>query len=124
RAFSGSGAVLNYFPKKTDHIFEIPVLVKINGSYDTGGTKIIPEFRVGYTFVPQRPDRDLKVGLSGYSDETMTVWGVKSPRGSVQVGAGVKFEINDQFDVFVNYDLDAASKFVSHNAAVGIGFSF
>ncbi|MDR1577743.1 MAG: autotransporter domain-containing protein, partial [Deltaproteobacteria bacterium] len=24
RAFSGSGAVLNYFPKKTDHIFEIP----------------------------------------------------------------------------------------------------
>ncbi|MDR1577851.1 MAG: autotransporter outer membrane beta-barrel domain-containing protein, partial [Deltaproteobacteria bacterium] len=77
-----------------------------------------------YTFVPQRPDRDLKVGLSGYSDETMTVWGIKSPRGSVQVGAGVKFEINDQFDVFVNYDLDAASKFVSHNAAVGIGFSF
>ncbi|MDR1577764.1 MAG: porin family protein, partial [Deltaproteobacteria bacterium] len=83
-----------------------------------------PEFRVGYTFVPQRPDRDLKVRLGNYTDAIMTINGIKSPRGSVQVGAGVKFEINDQFDVFVNYDLDAASKFVSHNAAVGIGFSF
>jgi hypothetical protein len=27
-------------------------------------------------------------------------------------------------DVFVNYDLDAARGFVSHNAALGIGVNF
>jgi outer membrane autotransporter protein len=120
---TGSGVLADIFAKKTDHIFEIPVLLKIKGAFETGATKIIPEFRVGYTFVPQKPDRDLKVIL-GYSDGIMSVKGMKPASGSAQVGLGVKFEINDQFDVFVNYDLDAATKFVNHNAAIGIGFSF
>ncbi|MDR1578175.1 MAG: autotransporter domain-containing protein [Deltaproteobacteria bacterium] len=124
RVVNTTTAFINYVPKKKDHIFEIPVLLKLNGAFETGTTKIIPEFRVGYTFVPQRPDSELKVGILGFSEGLMTINGIKPARGSVQVGLGAKFEINDQFDVFVNYDLDAAKKFVNHNAAIGIGFNF
>ncbi|MDR1607855.1 MAG: autotransporter domain-containing protein [Deltaproteobacteria bacterium] len=118
----------NYFAKKSDHIVEIPILLKLNGSFETGSGKIIPEFRAGYTFVAQRPDRDQNVGLTlpnGWQYNTrMNPHGIKAARGSFQLGAGIKYEINDQVDIFVNYDLDAASKFVSHNAALGIGFNF
>jgi uncharacterized protein with beta-barrel porin domain len=66
----------------------------------------------------------MTVGSIESGDYRWTVGGIKPASGSLQVGAGVKFEISDQFDVFVNYDLDAARGFVSHNAGLGIGFNF
>jgi outer membrane autotransporter protein len=124
----GAGALTlpNVFHKKRDHIFEIPILLKLNGTFEVGQTKIIPEARLGWTFAAKRPDSELTVGLNlpGLSGYRATVPGIKAPRGSLQAGAGVKIEVTDMVDVFVNYDLDAARGFVSHNAALGIGVNF
>jgi outer membrane autotransporter protein len=113
----------NTFNKKRDHIFEIPVLLKFNGTFETGQARIIPELRLGYTFAANRPDSDLQVGVVGGPGH-FTARGIRAARGTFQAGAGAKFEVNDLVDVFVNYDLDAASGYVSHNAAAGVGFNF
>ncbi|MDR1607832.1 MAG: autotransporter domain-containing protein [Deltaproteobacteria bacterium] len=123
-----SQATANYFDKKTDHIVEIPILLKLNGSFETGSGKITPEFRAGYTFVAQKPGRSLRDGLinsNGWQhNRRMNPEGIKPARGSAQVGVGLKYDISDRVDIFVNYDLDASSKFISHNAALGLGFNF
>jgi hypothetical protein len=118
-------ALPNYFNKKSDHIVEIPVLVKLNSTVDLGSTKVTPEVRLGYTFVAKRPDNDLTVGFVGSGLRT-TIHGVKPPRGSFQAGLGAKFEVGPEgnFDIFVNYDVDVARRYVNHNAILGVGFSF
>ncbi|MDR1086040.1 MAG: autotransporter domain-containing protein [Deltaproteobacteria bacterium] len=114
----------NTFEKKRDNIFEIPVLLKLNTAIESGQTRIIPELRLGYTFVAKRPDSELNAGFAGAPGYRVTIDGVRPSRGSFQAGAGVKFEVTDQVDIFVNYDLDASRSFVNHNAAAGIGFNF
>jgi outer membrane autotransporter protein len=113
----------NCFDKKSDSIIEIPVLVKLNTEVYRGTTKITPEIRLGYTFAAKKPDNELSVGIVG-TDIRTTIYGIQAPSGTIQAGAGLKFEINDKFDVFVNYDLDAANKFLNHNAALGFGYNF
>jgi outer membrane autotransporter protein len=116
-------AVRNWFAKKSDHVIEIPVLAKLNTTFEVGQTKITPEVRLGWTFVAQRPDNDLTVGFVG-SNLSTTIYGYKESRGSLQVGTGIKIGINDTVDVFVNYDLDASKDYKNHNAAIGVGFNF
>jgi hypothetical protein len=116
-------ALANVFDEKTDHVFEIPVLLKLTGAFGTGAVRITPEFRVGWTFVAQRPDNQITVGLVGSGLRT-NIYGIKPPRGSLQLGAGAKFELSEMVDFFVNYDLDAARGFINHNAALGLGFNF
>jgi outer membrane autotransporter protein len=117
-------SMANVFGKKKDHLFEIPVLVKFNGTFETSSATIIPEIRLGYTFNVQRPDNDLRVGFALAPQYAAGIKGIKTPHGTFQAGAGVKFEITDTVDIFVNYDLDAASGYINHNAALGLGFNF
>jgi outer membrane autotransporter protein len=119
-----ASAFANVFDKKSTHIVEVPLLLQINGFFLAGAAKIIPEIRLGGTWVAQKPDNKLSVGLVNRGPDRWTVTGIKPASGSFQAGAGVKVEINDYWDVFVNYELDAARGYVSHNAALGVGFSF
>jgi hypothetical protein len=112
----------NYFDKKTDHIFEIPVQVKLNGEIDLGSSKFTPELRLGYTFVAKRPDNDLRVGIVGSGLRYAVHW-IKPPRGSFQAGVGAKVEVNN-IDIFLDYDVNVARGYVDHNAILGVGFNF
>jgi uncharacterized protein with beta-barrel porin domain len=117
-------AFINVFDKKSIHIVEVPLLLRLNGSFLAGLAKIIPEFHLGGTWVAQKPDNKLFVGRVNRGPDRWTVTGIKPARWSFQAGAGVKVEINDYWDVFVNYELDAARGYVSHNAALGVELSF
>ncbi|MDR1657184.1 MAG: autotransporter outer membrane beta-barrel domain-containing protein [Deltaproteobacteria bacterium] len=119
---TGLGAA-NWFAEKTTHALEIPVQVKINGEFNAGKAKIIPELRLGWTYMAQRPDNELNIGFVGSSLST-TVYGTKPKRSSFQVGAGVKIDINNSIDVFVNYDLDLARGYRSHMTSAGLGINF
>jgi uncharacterized protein with beta-barrel porin domain len=65
----------------------------------------------------------MNVGFVGSSDTARLV-GVQSRRNSFQVGAGVKVNTGRYFDFFVNYDLNEADGFTSHNASLGMGVDF
>jgi outer membrane autotransporter protein len=102
---------------------DIPVLLKINTTVATSQTTITPELRLGYTFVAKRPDNLMNIGFVGSSD-TAEIHGVRSKRGSAQVGAGIKINTGGVVDFFANYDLDAGSGYRSHNASIGLGLEF
>ncbi|MDR1871183.1 MAG: autotransporter domain-containing protein [Deltaproteobacteria bacterium] len=116
-------AIANVFDKKSSHIVDIPLLLKIKTTFNLGSAKISPELRLGYTFVVKKPDNSLNLGFVG-SDYRTTVYGIKPSRGSFQGGFGLKIALNDRFDIYLNYDLDKAQKFTNHNFAIGIGFNF
>jgi hypothetical protein len=96
-------ALVNVFDKKSNHIVEIPFLLRLNGTFLAGSTKIIPEIRLGGTWAPKKPDNKLSVGLVNRGPDRWTVTGIKPASGSFQAGGGVKVEITDHWDVFVNY---------------------
>ncbi|MDR1576919.1 MAG: autotransporter outer membrane beta-barrel domain-containing protein [Deltaproteobacteria bacterium] len=117
-------ALVNVFDKKSYHIVELPFLLRLNGSFVAGSAKIIPEIRLGGTLMAKKPDNKLSVGLVNGGPNRWTVTGIKPASGSFQAGAGVKVEINDFWDVFVTYELDAAKGYMSNNVALGVGFNF
>ncbi|MDR1083341.1 MAG: autotransporter domain-containing protein [Deltaproteobacteria bacterium] len=122
--FSGSPfAIRNFFENKKDKTLEIPVQVKVNADLSVGEAQILPELRLGVVMTAKKPDSKLNVGLIGY-DSRMTINGIKASSPKFQAGAGVQVKVMDNLNVFVNYDLDAASGYVSHNAAIGLEFSF
>jgi hypothetical protein len=63
------------------------------------------------------------VGFVG-SDLRTTFFGLKPPKGNLQAGTGIKVELNDTVDVFVDYDLEASRGYTPHNAALGLGLNF
>ncbi|MDR3154703.1 MAG: autotransporter domain-containing protein, partial [Deltaproteobacteria bacterium] len=113
----------NSFKGASDHLLEIPVELKFSGNIQSGSAVITPEFRVGYTFVADRPDNVLNVGFVG-TGLYATYQGIRPARGSFQVGAGLKVDTGGPVDIFVNYDLNVASGFTDHKASAGIGFQF
>jgi outer membrane autotransporter protein len=117
-------ALVNVFDKKSIHLVETPFLLRLNGSFLAGSAKIIPEIRLGGTWALRKPDHHLSVGRVNGGPDRWTVTGIKPASGSFHAGAGVKVEINDSWNVFVNYELDAASGYVNHKAALGVGFDF
>ncbi|MDR1577443.1 MAG: autotransporter domain-containing protein, partial [Deltaproteobacteria bacterium] len=117
-------ALVNVFDKKSIHLVEVPFLLRLNGAFMAGAAKIIPEIRLGGTWALHKPDHHLSVGRVNGGPNRWTITGIKPASGSFQAGAGAKVEINDFWDVFVNYELDAARGYVNHKAALGVGFDF
>ncbi|MDR1577442.1 MAG: autotransporter outer membrane beta-barrel domain-containing protein, partial [Deltaproteobacteria bacterium] len=117
-------ALVNVFDKKSIQVVEVPFLLRLNGAFMAGSAKIIPEIRLGWTLVALKPDNKLSVGLVNGGPTRWTVSGIKPASGSFQGGAGVKIEISDFWDVFVNYELEAAKGYMNNNAALGVGFNF
>ncbi|MDR1577063.1 MAG: autotransporter outer membrane beta-barrel domain-containing protein [Deltaproteobacteria bacterium] len=115
---------VNAFDKKSIRLVEIPFVLRLNGAFMAGSTKIIPEIRLGGTWAAKKPDNKLTVRQVNGDPDRWTVTGVKPASESFQAGVGVKVEINDFWDAFVNYELDAARGYLSHNAALGVGFNF
>ncbi|MDR1109283.1 MAG: autotransporter outer membrane beta-barrel domain-containing protein [Deltaproteobacteria bacterium] len=122
-AAAANGTPRNRFAKNTDHQVDIPLQVKLNTTFQTGTATVTPELRLGWTLAAKRPDNDLNVGFVG-SSRTARIVGVRPGSSSFQAGAGLKVNTGGLLDVFLNYDLDAARGFHSHNGSVGLGFEF
>jgi outer membrane autotransporter protein len=120
---TGGLGLANWFGKRSDSVVEIPLQVKINGTFEAGSATVTPELRLGWTLMAKKPDNELTIGFVG-SDLSTTVFGTKARTNSFQVGAGVKIDVGDTVDIFANYDLDVAKKYTDHVASLGVGFNF
>jgi outer membrane autotransporter protein len=118
-----AGYVANHYRSRTDHQVDIPVQVKFNATVQAGSATVTPEFRLGYNFAVKKLDNEMRVGFVG-SDDTARIIGTRARGNSFQAGVGLKINTGGVLDAFVNYDLDAAHRYVSHNASIGIGFEF
>ncbi|MDR2442158.1 MAG: autotransporter outer membrane beta-barrel domain-containing protein, partial [Deltaproteobacteria bacterium] len=120
---TGSSVPATFVARKSDHLLEIPLQVKVTGSFDVGSVVINPQLRLGYTFAAARPDNVTKVGFVGYNGQ-MDLHGIQHQRNSFQVGATLNVETQSSVHFFANYDLNAAKGFTEHKASVGLGFEF
>gem|GEM_PF-1781858 len=118
-----NGGIALWFGSQSDHQVDIPLNLTVNTSIESGNALITPELRLGVNFVAKRPDNELQMGFVG-SDASATLKGISPARTTFEGGAGLKIKLNDMVDVFVNYDLQAGSKFMGHNASAGLGFQF
>jgi outer membrane autotransporter protein len=114
---------VNFFRRTTDNLVEIPFQLEINTFIEGDTFRLIPEFRVGVTFVAVRPDNAITVGFSGYGGVT-ELKGVKVPRTSFQSGLGLKLQTETGFGGFVNYDFNGSSHYIEHKAALGLVYEY
>jgi hypothetical protein len=113
----------NWYSQRNDHQIDIPLLLKVNTTFDTGSARITPELRLGWTFVAKKPENTMSYGFVGSNFSAINE-GIKPKTNLFQVGAGLKVNAGSYLDVFFNYDLEAAKGFRSHNASAGLGFEF
>jgi outer membrane autotransporter protein len=116
-------SVANHYARKTEDQWDIPLQVKVNGTFNTGPAIITPELRLGYTFAAKKPDYAMNVGFVG-SDDTARIVGARAYGNSFQAGTGVKVNTGGPFDAFVNYDLDVTDGYRTHKASAGVGVEF
>jgi outer membrane autotransporter protein len=112
--------------KVNDSLLEIPLEIRFKTEIESGSTTVIPELRLGFTFVADKPDNVLHVGFTNVVNQNyyVDIHGVKALDNYFQGGLGVKVETSSLVDFFANYDLTAASKFTDHKISAGIGFEF
>jgi outer membrane autotransporter protein len=118
-----AGAEALWYAETTDNQFDIPLQLKINGTFEAGSAVVTPELRLGYTVVAKKTDNVANVGFVG-NNTTYELSGLKPQRNTFQVGAGVKINTASVVDIFVNYDLDIGNGYKNHNASLGVGFDF
>jgi outer membrane autotransporter protein len=116
-------ALANWFGKTKDHQIDVPIQVKFNGTFELGSATVIPEVRLGWTYAAKRATNGTNVGFVG-STQSAQLYGIKPDRSTFQVGAGVKIKTPGSVDIFINYDLDAASNFKAHQLTGGLGITF
>jgi hypothetical protein len=78
---------------------------------------------LGYNFAVKKLDNAMDYSIVGY-DEKSEATGTRSRGNSFQAGVGLKINTGGIVDAFVNYDLDVAQGYRSHNASLGLGFEF
>jgi outer membrane autotransporter protein len=113
----------NFFAETSDHMLEIPLEVRFQKEIKGASATFIPELRLGVTFVGQKPDNAIRVGFAG-TNESIEIFGSKPKTTYFQGGFGVKIETSSMVDFFINYDLNAASKYMDHRLSAGLGFEF
>jgi outer membrane autotransporter protein len=114
----------NRYAKHTDNMLDIPVQVKINTTFQAGSATVTPELRLGYTLATKKADNAIVVNNFGNESGSSKIYGTRARGNSGQVGVGLKVDTGGVVDFFVNYDLDVAKGYHSHNASLGLGFEF
>jgi len=114
----------NWFGDSQMNFVEIPLNLKLATTFETkGGATVSPELRLGGIIEANHPKSELRMGFVGSSDST-TISGIEPGRSRLVAGAGLKAQLSDTTDVFLNYDLEARSGYQGHSASAGIGISF
>jgi outer membrane autotransporter protein len=119
-----NGTVLpNIVDSYSDDSFEIPLLVKFRANIETPSYTLIPELRLGWTYVAKLQDKDMSVGFVG-SPVRYDLSSVKPARSYFEGGLGVKLETSSNLDLNLNYDTDLGKNFSEHRVTLELGYNF
>jgi hypothetical protein len=113
----------HWFGDSKRNFWEVPVSLKLESTHQIGSVTITPEIHVGAVFTLNDPKTSMRMGFVG-SDSSVSLVGVDSGKNRFQAGASIKIQANDYLDIFASYELETRSKYTSHYAQLGIGFSF
>jgi outer membrane autotransporter protein len=116
------GTVPQYYGAVKQNFLEIPVSLKLEGSFNVGQAIFMPELKVGGIFMANSPDSKLRTGLVGGASWNLK--GVDSGRNRFVAGGGLKIQVNDYIDLEAKYELETRKKYISHYASFGLGVSF
>jgi outer membrane autotransporter protein len=121
---SDSNVVANWYGDRKQNFVEVPLNLKLATTFETsGGGTISPEVRVGGIIAANNSTSEQRVGFVG-SNDSMLISGIKPGKSRMTAGAGLKAQLNDSLDVFVNYDLEGRNGYKAHSASFGVGISF
>jgi len=114
----------NWFGDSRQNFVEIPLNLKLAATYETkGGATVSPELRLGGIIEANHPKSEFRLGFVGSNDSAI-ISGIAPGRSRLVAGAGLKAQLSEATDVFLNYDLEARSGYQGHSASAGIGISF
>jgi outer membrane autotransporter protein len=111
-----------YGDSKQDFV-EIPVSLKLESNHQVGGVVLTPEIHAGAIFTANDPESRMRMGFVG-SNSSVFLTGIDSGKNRFQGGTSLKVQVNGTIDFFAAYDVEARSKYTSHYAQLGLGFSF
>jgi outer membrane autotransporter protein len=120
---SDSRIPANVFYRLSDRIIEIPADVRFQREFQYASATITPELRLGVTLVARKPDNSLNVGFQGYNG-SFKVYGIKPKSNFFQGGLGLRIDTLGKVNFFLNYDVNAASKFLDQRISAGLGVDF
>ncbi|MDR1080807.1 MAG: autotransporter outer membrane beta-barrel domain-containing protein, partial [Deltaproteobacteria bacterium] len=113
----------HWFGDTKRDFLEVPVSLKLESAHQVGSVTITPEVHAGAIFTLNDPKSSMRMGFVG-SDRSVSLVGMDSGKNRFQAGASVKIQANDLLDIFASYELETRSKYTSHYAHLGAGFSF
>ena len=117
-------AIANWFGDSSENFLEVPVNLKLATTFETkGGSTVSPELRLGGLIAANHPKSELRLGFVG-SEESTTISGIEPGKSRLIAGTGLKAQLSDTADVFLNYDLEARRGYQGHSASAGLGISF
>lgn len=117
-------ALAHWFGDSKTSFVEIPVNLRLNTTWDNGcGVLFTPELRLGGIFAADKPDSQLRMGFTG-SGDSAKIYGIDPGKNRFLAGAGLKVQVSNNLDAFIDYDYEGRSNYQSHNASAGLGYSF
>lgn len=122
---SGYARLGNWYRIDRDNQIQIPVRLKADMPVELeGGIVLTPEIRLGLIVDTHKPHTIMRMDFydSGYDGQM--AYALEPGRNRFQIGTGVKAQINEMFDLFLDYQLDFRQKYQNHNASGGLGISF
>jgi outer membrane autotransporter protein len=116
--------IANWFDNSSFDYQEIPINIKFFGNFETsGGVVFTPAVKVGAIFMAHKPNREMRFGFVG-TDGFDTIRGIDSGDNRFFVGADLKIQVTDKFDLVTSYSLETRKSYMSHSGQIGLGFSF
>lgn len=121
---SGAGMIAQWYDGTDDDYLEVPVAVRVNKSFMLpNGMILTPEARAAVVLDvgPSRPT--LHTGFAG-SGETTALRGIDPGKARGLVGAGVKANLTNAVDAYVDYNHEFRGGYKNSNLTGGVGVSF
>lgn len=121
---SRAGMLAQWYDGTDDDYLEVPLAVRVNKSYQlANGMILTPEARAALIFDvgPTRPT--VRTGYVG-GGETTTLYGMDPGKTRGLIGAGVKANLSNQIDAYLDYNHEFRSGYTNSNLTGGVGVSF
>ncbi|MCD8350984.1 MAG: autotransporter outer membrane beta-barrel domain-containing protein [Planctomycetaceae bacterium] len=121
---SGAGVVAQWYDGTDDDYIEIPLTVRINRSFQlSNGMIVTPEARAA-VMLDVGPSRStVRTGFVG-SPELTTLHGIDPGKARALIGAGVKANLTNAIDAYMDYNHEFRSGYRNSNLTGGVGLSF
>lgn len=102
----------------------MPIAVCVNKTFELGGgVSVTPELRAAWIIEAKQDDVSVRTGFVG-SNASMLVAGTNPGKHRGLIGVGVKAQLGNNIDAFVNYNLEFRNRYTNHNIMAGVGLSF